>query len=521
MQQGLLSAFNPSDAYSQNLRQPVQGDMTLGNLVSYFMPISRNVMPYEDSPRLGAGDYNFDFPQVMKDAYSGINKFGQAFRGELSPQELQQLAFDTSMNVTGGSLLGSRVIPNAVPKGGILGMGVSKTPKQTGLLGKTNEIKEPLIVQHNINETALMESDRLGGLPVPSLAVSKVDNPLLGFGDVTLVGSPNMAKPSGSNPVYRADAYTTRRPKPEIVVNEKAEDFAEKLTTPFKDLPRGSSVSQLDGYNVNQSIAEDLYRGFEGSSSNIPLRAKYMIDKGLLDPKKFKTQYDITKFVRENFSETEDYTNYITKLKKDMIASGGGAKEKLFVTYTNNGRKYIPATLENYVKLMKKKRGAGEETTFPSMGALRAKLTPKFKNITEVKSERDRVVNREKFEEVKNQVNLDYEDLLSDVSKKLPEKTDWRTSEALFEDLILGRLGSHPYSKPYEQYIDDGSKKSAKELREKLKSIPTEYFEIKPQRGGDGKALPKSLTAPPQGLFLAGISYEDALPQVLDSKKNG
>jgi len=474
MQQGLLSAFNPSDAYSQNLRQPVQGDMTLGNLASYFMPISRNVMPYEDSPRLGAGDYNLDFPQVMKDAYSGINKFGQAFRGELNPQELQQLASNTALNVAGGSLLGSRVIPNAVPSGGILGMGVSKGSKQ---------VKNPLIVQHNINETALMESDRLGGLPVPSLAVSKVDNPLLGFGDVTLVGNPNMAKPSGSNPVYRADAYTTRRPKPDIFVNKEAEDFAETLTTPFKDLPKGSSVSQLDGYSVNQSIAEDLYRGFEGSSSNIPLRAKYMIDKGLLDPKQFETQYDITKFVRENFAETEDYTNYITKLKKDMIASGGNAKERLFVEYTDNGRKYLPATLENYVKMMKKKRGAGEETTFPSMGALRAKLTPKFKNITEVKSERNRVVDREKFEEVKNQVNLDYEDLLSDLSKKLPEKTDWRTSEELFEDLILGRLGSHPYSKPFEPYIDDAIKKSASELREKLKSIPTEYFEVKPQRG--------------------------------------
>ena len=473
-QQGLLSAFNPSDAYSQNLRQPVQGDMTLGNLASYFMPISRNVMPYEDSPRLGAGDYNLDFPQVMKDAYSGINKFGQAFRGELNPQELQQLASNTALNVAGGSLLGSRVIPNAVPSGGILGMGVSKGSKQ---------VKNPLIVQHNINETALMESDRLGGLPVPSLAVSKVDNPLLGFGDVTLVGNPNMAKPSGSNPVYRADAYTTRRPKPDIFVNKEAEDFAETLTTPFKDLPKGSSVSQLDGYSVNQSIAEDLYRGFEGSSSNIPLRAKYMIDKGLLDPKQFETQYDITKFVRENFAETEDYTNYITKLKKDMIASGGNAKERLFVEYTDNGRKYLPATLENYVKMMKKKRGAGEETTFPSMGALRAKLTPKFKNITEVKSERNRVVDREKFEEVKNQVNLDYEDLLSDLSKKLPEKTDWRTSEELFEDLILGRLGSHPYSKPFEPYIDDAIKKSASELREKLKSIPTEYFEVKPQRG--------------------------------------
>ena len=401
-------------------------------------------------------------------------------------------------------------------QGGYYGMDNSeiKIPNQTGLLGKNNEIKDPLIVQHNINETALLESDRLGGFPVPSLAVSKVDNPLLGFGDVTLVGNPNMAKPSGSNPVYRADAYTTRRPKPEIEVNKEAEAFAENnVTNVFKDIPKGSNVAELDGNYNNKSIAEDLYRGFEGGdTSNISLRAKYMIDKELLNPKDFETQYDIIKFVRNNFAETEDYTNYITKLKKDMIASGGNAKEKLFVTYTNNGRKYLPATLENYVKLMKKKRGAGEETTFPSMGALRAKLTPKFRNITEVKSERNRVVNREKFEEVKNQVNLDYEDLLSDLSKKLPEKTDWRTSEELFEDLILNKLGTHPYSKPYEPFIDDAIKKSASELRDKLKSIPTEYFEVKPQRAVgieefEGAIIPdNSLKSTEEILKRRGIS---------------
>ena len=70
------------------------------------------------------------FLKFLQDAYSGINKFGQVFRGELSPQEIQQLAFDTSMNVTGGSLLGSRLLPNAVPSGGILGMGVSKGSHQ-------------------------------------------------------------------------------------------------------------------------------------------------------------------------------------------------------------------------------------------------------------------------------------------------------------------------------------------------------------------------------------------------------
>ena len=121
MQQGLLSAFNPSDA------------LPAPRYTGMLLPIERDMYGNK-------GNFELAVPQFLQDAYSGINKFGQAFRGELNPQELQQLAFDTSMNVTGGSLLGSRVVPNAVPSGGILGMGVSKTPNQTSLLGKTNQV---------------------------------------------------------------------------------------------------------------------------------------------------------------------------------------------------------------------------------------------------------------------------------------------------------------------------------------------------------------------------------------------
>jgi len=334
-------------------------------------------------------------------------------------------------------------------------------------------------VQHNINETALIDSDKIGGLPVPSLAVSKVGNPLETFGDVTLLGGQNMAKPSGSNPVYRADAYTTRRPTSEIEVNNLANDFAdENILRAFNNLADTDHVKFAP-----TNIAEDIYKGFEINNSNIPLRAKYMLDNGLLpDLNTFKDKGQLSRYVRENFAETEDYTSYIGNLKKDMIAYGGDAKEKLFVDYTSNGRKYLPATLQNYVKLMKKKRGSGNESVSPTMGSLRAKLTPSFKSITEIKSERGRLVNHEKFDNVKNEVQLDYEDLMSDLSKKLPQNTSHRTAEELFEDLVLNKLGSHPYSKPFEPYIDESIKKSASILRDKLKSIPTEYFEIKPQR---------------------------------------
>ena len=374
-----------------------------------------------------------------------------------------------------------------------------------------DDIKDKVIVQHNINETALLQSDKIGGLPVPSLAISKADNPLTGFGDVTLIGDPNMAKPSGGNPVFRADGYTTRRPKADIFVNNEAENFAENnVTNVFADIPRGSSVSQLDGASVNQTIAEDLFKGFEGSYSNIPLRAKYMIDKGLLDPKKFETQVDIARFVRTDFKETEDYYNYIGKLRKDMLASGGDATEKLFVTYTNTGRKYLPATLDNYVKLMKKNKGAGQENLMLTMGALRAKVTPKFRNISQIKAERSKIVNNEDFVKAKDMVEQDYTDFMDQLTDVLPKDIDFRTAEELFNDIVTNRLGSHPYSKPYEPKITEAILKQGAELRQKLINLPTEYFEIKPQRGVKINE------------FKGAIVPENALKSTLEIlKKNG
>ena len=103
--------FQPSDAFSEQRTRPIQGDLTLGNIASYFLPFSKDIGPFDDSPRLDrSGGVNIDFPPIAKDIFtgtvSGINKFGQAMRGELSPQQIQQLAFDTSMNVAGGGMIG-------------------------------------------------------------------------------------------------------------------------------------------------------------------------------------------------------------------------------------------------------------------------------------------------------------------------------------------------------------------------------------------------------------------------------
>ena len=113
--------FQPSDALppTGQDRRPLAG-------IGYFLPMTvPKTTPYGD---VGLSDIQMDTPQALKDVYSGIMKVGAAMRGELSPQEIQQLAFDTSMNVTGGTLLGSKLLPKAVPEGA-LGMSISNPSK--------------------------------------------------------------------------------------------------------------------------------------------------------------------------------------------------------------------------------------------------------------------------------------------------------------------------------------------------------------------------------------------------------
>ena len=105
MQQNSLLFFQPSDA----LPPP--------RYTGILLPIERDKYGFK-------GNFELSPNQLMKNAYSGIMKFGKLGKGELSLDEIKQLAFDTSLNVAGGGFLGSQ-IPRAMPKGA-LGMSGSK-----------------------------------------------------------------------------------------------------------------------------------------------------------------------------------------------------------------------------------------------------------------------------------------------------------------------------------------------------------------------------------------------------------
>ena len=455
-----ISSLLPSEAQLQAFKEK-SDDEALEQFSQDPNPIRR--VPFNILTALGVN------PTIAQAAPTTLDV--APVTGDISALADARTAFGQGDLATAGLLTAATLIPG-VPAGKVKGL-LKKSDDTKPLLNvdETKAIEQtsvdnfgtvdPLIVHHNVNEEALKSIDRLGGLPSPSIAISKVEDPLTNFGDITLIGNAKMAKPSASNDVFRADGYTTRRPFADTFMNSKAKKFVE-------DMGLNESYQDVD------DIAEILYKGDEGTYASQGLRKSYLKSIG-----ENPENYSHSSF--DNFRS--GYQDYIDRLGKDMIAAGGSGKEKIFIEYTDTGRKYLPATLENYVKIMKKKRGAGMESPHQTMGSIRAKLSPQFRNISEIKAERDRVISKEKFEEIKNKVQLDYESVMELLKKKLPDDISYRTADEMFEDIMLNRLGSHPYSAPFEKFIDDEVYELAAKVRQDLINMPTEYFEIKPQRG--------------------------------------
>ena len=75
-----------------------------------------------------------------------------------------------------------------------------------------------MVITHNLSVDALVNADKIGGLPMPSLAVTKNTNPLDGFGDITLVAKPETFDPKNAkNRFFNADIYSPRYPTGSVV----------------------------------------------------------------------------------------------------------------------------------------------------------------------------------------------------------------------------------------------------------------------------------------------------------------
>jgi hypothetical protein len=110
----------------------------------------------------------------------------------------------------------------------------------------------PLIAHHNISPEGLYYSDLIGGIPSPSIAISRADQPLENFGDISLILDPNTIDPAQNKNMfaYPADAFTGRQPKARLEINEKM--FYERL----KSDPDLGHIKTAPNFLASQSTDE-------------------------------------------------------------------------------------------------------------------------------------------------------------------------------------------------------------------------------------------------------------------------
>jgi len=421
---------------------------------------------------------------------------------------------------------------------------VDKMAKQT-----KNE-KKDLLIHHNLTQDNLKFADENGGLAVPSLAVTKKGNPIDGFGDVTLLGDEALAKPKRDHKVFGADIYSPRYPKIENklkardernIVKElqpyhemagryaevKTDDLADDIGLQLKFLEdKGEDLNKLikhDGpsddaihrYEALKSFYEDglMNRDYANNPKFVE-KVKELLKSKIGNKINNWTDADINRAAKTYAGEmkgtlrklekgsTPDYyatrrevsstigNKYNAEYKqfvRDYYKSHN-AEEKIYNGTDNQGRqKWKQHTLDNVVKKLKKDLRGGESFNY-GIGSLRAKFTPQFKTLAEIKKNKNKLVTNKEFEEVKKEVEDEYFNLQSKFQKYHGNKSfDF---ESTFNGLIEDSIDS-PIEKELRDY---GFKNVPKELiselenfKNALKDMPTEYFESKVLRAMDLK----------------------------------
>ena len=396
-----------------------------------------------------------------------------------------------------------------------------------------------LYVAHNLTADNLIHADKMGGLPVPSLAVARSDIGFDSFGDISLISEPDILDDKFAK-TFNADIYSPRYPSVSYDVDYKAfndllEDYNAKLgdygirkTDPSEVESRGlraikdsfavklaflDSKGRLpkvkkEDYTTGNTLPETwmgyVNKGFtEDSLANDPGFNEYfetvkgdafkndeMKNAAFLRIVGAIVNYNPPKTMKriaghENQKEinrlvslktlANDFDNFAQDVESKIIKS-----ERIFNGFSNSGnRRYLPHNLDQVVKLLKKELQGGEGMNY-GIGTVRSGAAKQFKSIAQIKKDRDSIIASDDMALVKEEVSSEFDGLVEALRPYYKYDQDGfrymdSASEGLYE-MARGKGLQDFEGVPNDLMLD------VREFLTKLKNIPTEYFESKVQR---------------------------------------
>lgn len=333
-----------------------------------------------------------------------------------------------------------------------------------------------LVAQHNLSAENLLHADRMGGIPVPSLAVTKKQAPITGFGEITLLASPEMIDPKGyaKTKVFGADIYSPRYPQISYKLESGALAELNRLLEPYQGEGRKIYGSEID--RVDDLIQMEAFK----------------------------------KYIDEKLGENSSWSQ-MKSAAADLLREAG-AKERIFNGFTYSGnRKYIDHTLENVVRLLKQELRGGESFNY-GLGSVRSKFTPQFKSIADIRKNKTRLMDKAGFEAAKEELEQE----LFALSDTLAPY-HWNSKNFGFLDTVTSAMSDaarmgipRALSENGFEDVPAEAMEPARQFLEKLRTMPTEYFEAKILRDVDIAE------------FSGAVVPEDVDPRVVEAlKKRG
>ena len=216
-----------------------------------------------------------------------------------------------------------------------------------------------LVVYHNVSTGKLREAIKLGGLPMPSLAITKRDIPFGDFGEITLIGDKGMIDPrkSRANEVFSRDAYTVRKP----VVNYEepakidSDTFHKKYEETRKFLKKNSidvgviNFSFYDGEEslaaMENNIAIKYYYVKNVLKKDIPIKER-TVTPPVRGERLFKEYPELIHALKSStvkkgdFSEVDQAARpYFDEMRQDIAMGKGlvGRSKRVLAKWTTNG----------------------------------------------------------------------------------------------------------------------------------------------------------------------------------------
>jgi len=168
------------------------------------------------------------------------------------------------------------------------GVALSVADEKSSMADVAKEVRD-LVTLHNLTEDNLRYAAKIGGIPAPSIGITKVNSPFTGFGDITLIAPKAMIDPESGVPVYDRDAWTARFPQMNYKkVKAKAADAAYERMKVTRDLPIGDDgfVSQFweQLRNANVQSPEKLAELFTRYEAPRVLYVKEVLGKEIKAP---------------------------------------------------------------------------------------------------------------------------------------------------------------------------------------------------------------------------------------------